>query len=193
MAAYDVFHNVNRLTEHKSGGLVLSNLSTRAMAEIKGPGVRDWLSHHGFITAEQIDRAYVQDDKTVVGLLAANNVLFLKEDEGHAAQGSRLPLFGTGKVVHDGVYPLPRFQGSYWFRLSGSRSADMMSMLCSVDLRPHRFADLQIAKTMMVGTTVFIIRQDHDNTLAYHLIGDLSYTSYLWPTLTAAMKKFSDE
>ena len=161
------------------------------MAEIKGPGSRDWLLENGFVVGDKIDRAYMQDDGTLVGMLSADNILFLHEDKDNTAANDRLPMFGSGQTPREGVYPLPRSQGSYWFRLSGAPAAEMMSKLCSVDLRPHKFSNLQIAKTSMVGTTVFIIRRDYDGMLAYHLIGDLSYTSYLWPVFSEAMREWA--
>lgn len=190
MAVHETFHNVNRLSGHRSGALLLENLSAKAMAEIKGPRVRDWLRQNGFTAGRQLDRAYLQKDGTLVGLLSDNDILFLREGEEGAADESRLPLFGMGKMPQDGVYPLPRFQSSCWFRLSGASAAEAASKLCGVDLRPHRFADLQIAKTLVAETPFFIIRQDTD-VLSYHLIGDLSYTSYLWPVFIEAMKEFA--
>jgi hypothetical protein len=63
----------------------------------------------------------------------------------------------------------------------------MLSSLISVDLRPHRFTDLQIAQTLLNDLSVIVIRGDQGEVPNYYLLADITSIEFLWTVLLDAM------
>ena len=64
-----------------------------------------------------------------------------------------------------------------------------LAKLCAVDLRPHRFAELEVAQTQAMRLSVIIIR-DAGLPPAFHLLGDSASAEYAWDCLVDAMREF---
>jgi sarcosine oxidase subunit gamma len=88
-------------------------------------------------------------------------------------------------------FPVPRQDGFCWFALTGNRAHATLAKLCAVDLRPHRFADGEIAQTFVARLSAVVARYDLGTTLAYYLFADSASSEYWWDCLTDAMQEFT--
>ncbi len=90
----------------------------------------------------------------------------------------------------NGCYTMPRADSHAWFRIAGRDAARMLAKLCRVDLRPHRFDDLEIAQTIVARLSAIVVRDDIGESLAYHLLADSASALCLWDCLVEAMAEF---
>jgi sarcosine oxidase gamma subunit len=82
---------------------------------------------------------------------------------------------------------VPRANGSDWFGLKGRGAGEVFSRLCGTNLTEAAFADLDVAQTLLARVGTVIIREDEGSEPAYHLISDVSFASYIWEAVIAAL------
>lgn len=87
-------------------------------------------------------------------------------------------------------YPAPRRDSHAWFVLCGTKAVACLQKLCGVDLCPQEFADLQIAQTSVARIATILIREDHADIPAFHLLADSASALYFWDVLCDAMDEF---
>ena len=63
----------------------------------------------------------------------------------------------------------------------------LLSSLISVDLRLHRFANFQIAQTVLNELSVIVIRCDLGDVPNYYLLTDITSIEFLWAVLLDGM------
>jgi sarcosine oxidase subunit gamma len=167
--------------------LGLADLSTLPRAGFKGLGTPDWAAGQGLQLPVQPNRANLQDDGTLVArlsqteLLLASNLDGLSESIANISLGSQLP---------ERVYSLPRSDSHSWLVLCGSQAAATLSKVCGVDLRPHKFANGEVAQTSIAKINGVLVRNDLGETLSYSIFSDSSSIEFLWDSLLDAMAEF---
>ena len=113
-------------------------------------------------------------------LLLASNLNGLSESIANATQAE----------LAERVYSLPRSDSHSWLVLCGSQAAETLAKVCGVDLRPHKFADGEIAQTSIAKINGVIVRNDLGETLSYCIFSDSSSVEFLWDSLLDAMAEF---
>ncbi|MBM3487874.1 MAG: hypothetical protein FJX67_14785 [Alphaproteobacteria bacterium] len=157
----------------------LRDRSLEPRAGVKGPGAPAFLAAHGIVTDGIANRAARHPAGGLVAMLSGTEVLIL------GAAAAPFADYGSGAPLAPGVYPVPRFGGTYWFSLAGPGAPALLATLCGVDLRPHRFADLAIAQTMIARVSAVIVRDDADG-LGFHIVGDITLAPYVADALRKA-------
>lgn len=172
--------------------LALCDLSPLRRVGFKGPGAAEWLAAQD-VVVPAVNRAARQRDGSLVLRLGANDVMIVSD----LACTSGLPaaLIGRWTGLPDPPpeargFPVPRQEGFCWFALSGARADALMAKLCAVDLRPHKFADGEIAQTSVARLSAVVARNDLNNTLGYYLFADSASAEYWWDCFTDAMQEF---
>ena len=164
-------------------GVALSDWSCFARTGLRG-GSAAFLARAGLAMPAEPNQASRNDAGILVARLGASEVLVL-------APGRREPLDPAYAMDGDpdgDIVPLPRAFGTCWLHLAGGRSAEILSMVCGVDLRPHRFPDLGVAQTVVARVNATIVRDDAGQVpAAFHLIADWTYGPYLWAALADAV------
>ena len=168
--------------------LGLVDLSPLPRAGFKGPKMADWLASRGAALGAESNRAYPITGGTLAARLAPGEVLLLGGLGGDSGPIAALEQAWSYDAA--GVWPVPRRDASFWFAVTGEKSAAMFEKICGVDLRPKSFADHAIAQTSVARTNCIVIRGDIGGMPAYHLLGDSASAGFVWSAVLDAMAEF---
>jgi len=185
-----------KLIGHSADKTVLPNmglidLSLVMRMGVKGPGASAWLTSQGISLAEQCNKAVRQKSEDIAVQLAPEEILILGDLKGESNLCAGLEA--SWKLNTEGErrgYLVPRSDSHCWFLITGVFAPDMFSKICAVDLRRHKFSDLQVAQTQAAHLSAIIVRDDQFGYAAYHLLADSASAEYLWECLLDAMKEF---
>ena len=156
--------------------LHIMNVSTLQRYGVKGPQASQWLANHGIsIPAEA--NTWILSDHVIVMRLGASE--FLIEDQIDGKTCSKLEA-DVDRV--SGVYKVPRADASYL--LAGSQVLNLLSELCTLDLRETALAENEVIMTQVAGITVIVLRQSIKNETVYRLWCDGTYGMYMFHTLS---------
>ena len=170
--------------------LALVDLCLLPRSGFKGRGTPEWLASQGRLLPDP-NQARRQDDGTLAVRLAPREVLLLAPWSGGGGLIDRLDRAwpeGRDPASPRG-YPVPRADSHSWFLLTGRHVPAMLAKLCGIDLRPDRFAPLQVAQTQAARLSVVILRDD-TALPAWHLLTDSASADYAWGCLLDAMQEF---
>ncbi len=172
-------------TDQETGraGVVLCDLSLAPRGGFKGRNALDWLRGNGIVVPEANNRALRLGGSLICRLAPTEAMILATDVVGRldAAWARQTPV---------GCYPVPRADSHAWFRVAGRDAAPMMAKLSGVDLRAHRFDDLEIAQTFVARLPASVVRDDIGGTLAYNLLADSASALYLWDCVVEAMAEF---
>lgn len=174
--------------------LGLADLSMLPRTGFKGAGTAEWLAGQGVKVPEQSNRTTRQDGGALAARLAPGELLILDEESGEGKLVEKLNAAWWAETRPPETprgFPVPRQDSHAWFLVTGEKAAAMFAKICAVDLRPHKFEELEIAQTSVARLSAVVIRNDRGGTLAYHLLFDSASATYLWDVLIDAMEEFS--
>ncbi len=165
--------------------LGLADLSLAPRAGFKGCGALAWLAGRGAAAPDRDNRAAALPDGARLARLAPGEALLL---------GGRSRIAALEAAWRDerpvACYPAPRGDSHCWLRILGDHAPAMLAKLCAVDLRPHRFAALEVAQTFVARLAAIVLRDDAGAAPGYHLLADSASAVYLWDCLLDAMAEF---
>lgn len=166
------------------------DLSDRPRLGFKGRGTLPAMQRRGIFVEDQPNRAFRQADGLLCLVLAASEVFLLGARDG---DNSRLAQLEADWRIEDGerTYPMPRRHSHAWFAVQGQAVPDVLSKLCAIDFRPHRFDDLAIAQTSLARLNAIVLRADVEDLLTYHVLADSASAVYLLACLKDAAGEFS--
>jgi sarcosine oxidase, subunit gamma len=148
----------------------------------KGWSTWNVLGKNGVLCPSANNTATEQPDGTLCLRLGDNEALLMSDHETLVpwtwAQGS------------EGCFPVSRRDTHAWFRLLGSEMPSLLSKLCAIDFRVHKFDPLQVAQTSAAGVSTVITRQDHGVITAFHLLVDTSSAAHLWCAMVNAAREY---
>jgi sarcosine oxidase subunit gamma len=169
--------------------LSLADLSLLPRTGLKGAGARGWLSERGARLPNTANQALRQKDGALVARLSVEEFLLLSnlnaDSELSAALQDRWSIDSTKRV-----YTLPRADSHCWLALTGQHAGATLAKVCAVDLRTHKFADLDVAQCSVAETNAVILRADLATTPCFFILCDVSATEYLWDVMLDAMAEF---
>ena len=169
--------------------LGLSDLSPLPRVGFRGPGAREWLTARGVDLPDEPNRACIQPDGAIALTRSWTEVLVLGAIHGADSLCARLEA-GASDAHHARAYPLPRFDGLFWFALTGASAAECLAKVCGVDMREPAFPVGSVAQTSVARLSAVIVRVDAGATPLFHLLGDSASAEYAWTSLLDAMREF---
>lgn len=176
----------------------LVDLSPLGRFGIKGRGAPDWLASQKITIPDAPNKATRQKGGEVAARLSGTEFMVLSDLGGGPRCAELYASWNRDRAKDPETqrgYTVPRGDSHCWFRVTGARTAEMFAKICAVDLRPHVFADLEIAQTSVARVSAVVIRDDLPGQgegagLAYHLLADGASGEYLWDCLVDAMTEF---
>lgn len=169
--------------------LGLADLSPLPRVGFRGPGAREWLTAQGVDLPDAPNRARIQPDGAIAVTRSWTEALVLGSIQGADSLCARLEA-GASDAYRARAYPLPRFDGLFWFALTGASAAECLAKVCGVDMRETAFAVGSVAQTSLARLTAVIVRLDAGSTPLFHLLGDSASAEYAWTSLLDAMQEF---
>jgi sarcosine oxidase subunit gamma len=168
--------------------LGLADLSPLPRTGFKGRAMPEFLSQQGITIGDAANRAYPCGRNSRAARLAPTEVLILGSRDGHDDLCARLEVAWSPDTGM--VFPVPRRDGMFWFAVTGSEAPAMFAKLCGVDLRPGRFDNHAVAQTSVAHINAIIIRDDINDVLYYHVLGDVASAGSMWSYITDSMAEF---
>jgi sarcosine oxidase subunit gamma len=165
--------------------LGLADLCCLPRTGFKGHGAPDWAAAQGVDLPSVPNTAQAQADGSVVAKLSHQELLIISDLQGNSDLVDRL----NQQAVDPGVYALPRADSHSWLAVTGLLAAEMLSKICGVDLRTHKFAEGQVAQTSIAKINGVIVRHDLSTTPCFHIFSDIASTEFLWDCLLDAMEE----
>ncbi len=167
--------------------LGIADLTALPRAGYKGWGMAEWATGQG-VDLPEPNRAGTQTDGTLACRLSGGELLLLSGDRVESAVIDKLAQAWTmeGAVC----FPVPRSDMNARIAITGAHVPQMMAKMCGIDLRAHRFVNLQIAQTSVARMHAILIRDDRGNTYALDMVLDSASIVYMWECLTDAMAEF---
>jgi len=181
---YGANNHQQELTQAQHLGL--ADLSTLPRMGFKGLGTPDWAAGQGIELPAQPNQATLQSDGTLVARLSQSELLLASNLNGLSESIAST----TQSTPPERVYSLPRSDSHSWLVLCGSRAAETLAKVCGVDLRPHKFANGEVAQTAIAKINGVLVRNDLGETLSYCIFSDSSSVEFLWDSLHDAMAEF---
>lgn len=166
--------------------LGLVDLCLMPRAGFKGAGAGHFLQQSSLALPGLPNRAEQQDNGLLVSQLSFDEYLLL--DTTPAASAMITTLCNTGSLDEaPDCYQVPRQDSHGCLAVTGQAAWRTLAALISVDLRPHRFANFQIAQTLLNELSVIVIRCDQSLVPNYYLLVDITSIEFLWTVLLDAM------
>jgi sarcosine oxidase subunit gamma len=157
----------------KFSNVDVTDLSALVRFGVKGPNAKKWLNDQGIETPE-IANAWLKTGLGVLVLrLGASE--FLLEDSVNGTHCAA--VYRNASEGVEGVYPVARFDAS--FALSGSASLDLLSEICSLDLRPSVLPNDAVLMTQVAGISATILLQTFDAKPVYRIWCDGTYGEFM--------------
>ena len=175
----------------QSQQLGLADLSTLPRIGFKGAGTPDWALSLGIELPAEPNRALVQADGTLVARLSQHELLLASSLDSLSQYIADATARVTEASLAKSVYSLPRSDSHSWLILCGSQAPATLAKVCGVDLRPHKFANGDIAQTSIAKINGVIVRHDQGERLSYSIFSDSSSVEFLWDSLLDAMAEFN--
>lgn len=168
--------------------LGLADLSPLPRIGFKGRGTIAWLQSRR-VTIEPVpNRAWRQADGAIAIARSGAEALILGDLRAASALCDDLEAATDAFATR--AYPIPRYDGMFWFLLTGTHAPACLAKLCGVDMRPERFSDGSVSQTSVARINAVVARMDLGANVAYHLLGDSASAEYLWDVLIDAMREF---
>ena len=169
--------------------LGLADLSPLPRVGFRGPGASKWLAAQGVDLPDGPNRACTQPDGAIAVTRSWTEVLVLGNI--HGPDGLCARLEARSADAHSArAYALPRFDGLFWFALTGASVAECLAKVCGIDLRESAFPPGSVAQTSVARLNAVIVRVDAGATPLFHLLGDSASADYAWTSLLDAMQEF---
>ncbi len=169
--------------------LGLADLSPLPRVGFRGPGARDWLTAQGVELPDEPNQARTQTDGAIAITRSWTEVLVLGRIQEADSLCARLAA-GAADAHCARAYSLPRFDGMFWFALTGASAADCLAKLCGVDMREPAFPVGSVAQTSLARLNAVIVHVDVGEAPLFHLLGDSASADYAWTSLLDAMQEF---
>lgn len=153
--------------------ICVSDLSALTRFGIKGPKSADWLASQG-IEVPKSANTWLKTKAGILVLRLGTNEFLLEDSAGST---TCYALDQLSQLGIDGAYYVARVDAS--FGLSGSASLDLLSELCTLDLRPIALAKDVVLMTQLAGISVTLLQQLEDDNVVYRFWCDGTYGEFM--------------
>lgn len=183
-----VGHYLNEQPE-QAQQLAIADLSCLSRVGFKGADTADWLTGQGLALPEKPNQAVLSNGLTVLRL---SDTEFFIVDELTNESGSIEQLRKAWSMdLAQQTYLLERADSHAWFALTGDLGPQVLSKVCAVDMRLHKFDQYQVAQTSVARSNAIVLRSDFGNTPNFFVMADLTSSQFLWDGLLDAMHEFN--
>ena len=166
----------NEIEQARKKVLGITDVSCFERYGIKGPQASKWLADHELAIPSNPNSWTLCNQKNLVLRLGSSE--FLIEDQ---LGGSASKKLAADITRVDGLYPVARADAA--FILSGSEVPNLLSELCSLDLRDTALLANDVVMTQVAGISAIVMRQNLNGEQVYRLWCDGTYGSYMWEML----------
>lgn len=156
--------------------LGVTDISCLSRYGVKGPQASQWLADRGVALPSNPNSWTLCNQTSLVLRLGSSE--FLIEDQ---LTGVTCNQLSKDTVRTAGVYKVPRADAA--FVLSGSEVSNLLSELCSLDLREKSLLAHDVIMTQVAGVSAVLWRQMLNGEPVYRIICDGTYGSYMWDVL----------
>lgn len=175
-----------------ANSLALVDLSCLNRVGFKGTDTPSWLEEQALQLPEQPNQAILDNEGVLVARLSDNEFIAL---DATAEDGLKIDSLRNNWSMDIGKrsYLLERADTHAWFAMTGEFASQVLSKVCAVDMRPHKFDQLMVAQTSVARANSIVVRADQGSTLCFHILADLSTSEFMWEGLLDAMQEFNGE
>ena len=152
--------------------LNISDASALARYGVKGPQAEKWLKGHGVAVPKGANSWVLNTDKTLVMRLGSNE--FLIEDQ---VGGQICKKLAADNVRVADAYKVPHADAAYL--LAGSEVLNLLSEVCSLDLRQSALQANKLVMTQVAGISATVLWQSINNETIYRVWCDGTYGVYM--------------
>lgn len=152
--------------------LNISDVSALVRYGVKGPQAEKWLMGHGVAVPKSANSWVLNADQTLVMRLGSSE--FLIEDQ---AGGQICKKLVADNVRVAGVYKVPHADAAYL--LAGSEVLNLLSEVCSLDLRESALLANKLVMTQVAGISATVLWQSINSETIYRLWCDGTYGAYM--------------
>ncbi len=172
-----------------AGNMGIADLTPLPRTGFKGRDTPQWLTGQGVQIPTAPNRARRQRDGTLVARLSNDEHVFLSDLD---VSSTMIAALDKSWQLEPGrlCFSMPRAETHAWFALTGECSPEMLSKVCGVDTRLHKFSDGAIAQTSVARINGILIRNDLGTTPAFYVLADSASADFLWPCLIDALQEF---
>lgn len=170
--------------------LAIADLSGLSRIGFKGADTVEWLLSQNISLPAQPNQACTSDDGLCVARLSHTEFLLMDNLLVASEKIEQLRRAWSIDQVQRS-YLLERADSHACFALLGEHVPSLMSKVCGVDMRLHRFAQHQLAQTSVARVDSIVIRCDLAKTPYFYVLADLSSAEFMWHGLLDAMQEFS--
>ena len=167
----------NEVEEMHKKILAVTDVSCFARFGIKGPKAADWLNQQGIKTPDLINAWVEGAPNTLVLRLGGSEFLVEDQAQGNACEGLR--AFDQANTPC--AYQVARNDAA--FILGGHEVLNLLSELCTLDLRNSALPSHGLVMTQIAGISATLIRESLGGEQVYRIWCDGTYGSYLWEVL----------
>lgn len=183
-AKWTVVNNMEIALEYASAEVELARKKLLGVTDVscferygvKGPQASQWLADHELAIPSNANAWTLCAQKSLLLRLGASE--FMIEDQLGGGVSQRLTA-ANARV--SGVYMVPRADAA--FILSGSSVLDLLSELCSLDLRDTALPANAVVMTQLAGVSAIVLRQTLAGEPVYRIWCDGTYGAYMWEIL----------
>ncbi|MEO0367902.1 MAG: sarcosine oxidase [Pseudomonadota bacterium] len=181
---------VSRYENESVPALGIFDLSCCERIGFKGADTESWLKDQGVSLPSQPNMA-CKDGQFGTVLRLSQTEFWVLDNPAKSSSISSLREASI-QAEREGVrtYLLERNHSHSWFCLSGQELPEMMSKVCAVDLRDHKFGSWQIAQTSVARLNAVVVREAHSGLPIFHILSDTTAAEFMWSSLLDAMQEF---
>ena len=151
----------------------IADWSARSRLGVRGEDLARWVKANGMELGAQVNVAYPCGSNSLLARLSRKELLYLN--------CARDDVDERAKVLEDyRCYTVSRRDSHSWFNLSGEAAHALLAKICGVDFSLGAFANHRVAQTSVARVSGLVIRDDHIQGPAFHLLVDSTYREYLW-------------
>lgn len=161
----------------------VTDLSGLPRFAIKGPSAGNWLAHQG-IGVPAAANTWLKTAEGVLVLRLGSSEFLLEESAGGTTCAALYQLSQKGL---DGAYYVARVDAA--FDLSGAATLDLLSELCTLDLRPTALANDVVLMTQIAGISATVLRQLVDGNAVYRIWCDGTYGEFMHSVLQEVLQE----
>ena len=172
--------------------MALVDLTLVPRVGFKGKGTIAWMQSLAIAVPERPNLACESSDGVTVARLSDTELLLLGNPHKQSKELTKLEQTWSLNMP-EFTYLLPRADSHCCLALCGEHVPEMLSKVCAVDMRLHKFAQHSVAQTSVARVNSIVVRADQGTTPNFYLFTDLSSCEFMWQGLLDAMAEFDGQ
>lgn len=165
-------------------GLALTDLSLQQRSGVRGAGASAYLVQQSYPLPNAPNQLVPTDSDAWVMSLSHREFWLLQPAQKAVASAMQ------GEALASEVWPLYCQHSHAWLQLAGAPRAEVMALLCGVDLSQAAFPEGSVVQTQVARVTSIIAHHAEGQASVFSLFVDQSLAVYLWEALEDAITAF---